>query len=102
MARPIKARYVRCNPEANYFKPRGIPVVDLEEVALLKDELLSVLAEEGGIIDVDGPVLLPEEVEIGKRIIEDIFRGIDSQGVAVGAEGGAVDALLDVMEFGAC
>ncbi len=39
MPRPIKARYVRCNPEANYFKPRGIPVVDLEEVVLLKDEL---------------------------------------------------------------
>jgi predicted DNA-binding protein (UPF0251 family) len=39
MPRPIKARYVQCNPEANYFKPRGIPVVDLEEVVLLKDEL---------------------------------------------------------------
>ena len=39
MPRPIKARHVRCNPEANYFKPRGIPVVDLEEGVLLQDEL---------------------------------------------------------------
>ena len=39
MPRPVKARHVGCNPEANYFKPRGIPVVDLEEVVLLKDEL---------------------------------------------------------------
>jgi predicted DNA-binding protein (UPF0251 family) len=33
---------VRCNPEADYFKPRGIPVLDLEEVVLLKDELEAV------------------------------------------------------------
>ena len=39
MPRPIKTRYVRCHPEANYFKPRGIPVVNLEEVVLLNDEL---------------------------------------------------------------
>ena len=39
MPRPVKARHVRCNPEADYFKPRGIPVIDLEEVVLLKDEL---------------------------------------------------------------
>ena len=39
MPRPIKARRVQCNPEANYFKPRGVPVSELEEVVLLKDEL---------------------------------------------------------------
>ena len=38
MPRPIKVRHVRCNPEANYFKPRGVPVSVLEEVVLLKDE----------------------------------------------------------------
>ena len=26
MARPFKKRRVGCNPQANYFKPRGIPV----------------------------------------------------------------------------
>ncbi|MGB9715765.1 MAG: DUF134 domain-containing protein [Thermodesulfovibrionales bacterium] len=39
MARPKKCRYVRCNPDAVYFKPRGIPMVHLEEIALTIDEL---------------------------------------------------------------
>ena len=39
MVRPVKKRRVGCNPEANYFKPRGIPVADLDEVVLTMDEL---------------------------------------------------------------
>ena len=39
MPRPVKVRRVRCSPEANYFKPRGVPVAVLEEVVLLKDEV---------------------------------------------------------------
>ena len=39
MARPIKKRRVGCNPQAIYFKPRGIPVADLDEVVLTMDEL---------------------------------------------------------------
>ena len=39
MARPFKKRRVGCKPEANYFKPRGIPVADLDEVVLTMDEL---------------------------------------------------------------
>jgi predicted DNA-binding protein (UPF0251 family) len=39
MARPFKTRRIGCNPEANYFKPRGIPVADLDEVVLTMDEL---------------------------------------------------------------
>ena len=39
MPRPIKTRRVQCNPEANYFKPRGVPVSILKEVVLLKDEV---------------------------------------------------------------
>ncbi|MGD9042562.1 MAG: DUF134 domain-containing protein [Desulfobacterales bacterium] len=39
MARPFKKRRVGCKPEANYFKPRGIPVADLDEVVLTLDEL---------------------------------------------------------------
>jgi predicted DNA-binding protein (UPF0251 family) len=41
MPRPRKYRRVCCNPSANYFKPRGIPVYDLEEVILEYDELES-------------------------------------------------------------
>jgi predicted DNA-binding protein (UPF0251 family) len=39
MPRPKKYRCVRCKPDATYFKPRGIPLIDLEEIALSLDEL---------------------------------------------------------------
>ena len=39
MARPVKRRRIGCDPQANYFKPRGIPVADLDEVVLSMDEL---------------------------------------------------------------
>ena len=39
MARPKKNRIVNCNPGAYYFKPRGIPLRDLESILLEKDEL---------------------------------------------------------------
>ena len=38
MVRPRLCRRVRCNPEVIYFKPRGIPLRELEEVILLVDE----------------------------------------------------------------
>ena len=39
MPRPFKRRRVCCNPDVNYFKPRGIPVAELEEINLTMDEL---------------------------------------------------------------
>ena len=39
MSRPKKGRCISCNPGVSYFKPRGIPLVDLEEVCLRLDEL---------------------------------------------------------------
>ncbi len=38
MARPINCRRVASMPQANYFKPRGIPLSELEEVILTIDE----------------------------------------------------------------
>ena len=57
MVRPIKDRTVAFDPEVNYFKPRGIPMIDLEEVTLAVDELeairladlLGMSHEEGGV-----------------------------------------------------
>jgi predicted DNA-binding protein (UPF0251 family) len=42
MPRPFRFRRVCCNPDANYFKPRGIPIDALEEVNLTMDELEAV------------------------------------------------------------
>ncbi len=38
MARPVQCRRISSMPEADYFKPRGIPLSVLEEVVLTVDE----------------------------------------------------------------
>ena len=38
MVRPHKNRMVAFNPDISYFKPRGIPLLDLEEVQITIDE----------------------------------------------------------------
>jgi len=42
MSRPCRCRRIRCKPDTNYFKPRGIPADMLEEVNLTLDELEAV------------------------------------------------------------
>ncbi|MCB0742375.1 MAG: DUF134 domain-containing protein [Ignavibacteriae bacterium] len=42
MARPKKNRITNCQPGAFFFKPRGIPLRDLESTILAKDELESI------------------------------------------------------------
>lgn len=42
MVRPLKMRRVGFNPNCTYFKPRGIPLANLEEVVLTKDTLEAV------------------------------------------------------------
>ena len=39
MARPKICRMVCCEPSVNYFKPRGIPLTELDRVNLAVDEL---------------------------------------------------------------
>lgn len=39
MVRPKNPRCLRFNPEVVYFKPRGVPLSELEEIELLPDEL---------------------------------------------------------------
>jgi predicted DNA-binding protein (UPF0251 family) len=41
MPRPRKHRRVCCNPSSYYFKPRGIPMYELQEIVLDHDELES-------------------------------------------------------------
>jgi uncharacterized protein len=50
MSRPKKERCIRCQPNAIYFKPRGIPLIHLEEVRLSLDELEAIrLADYEGL-----------------------------------------------------
>ncbi len=39
MPRPKKVRKIRFNPDVTYFKPRGVPLSELEDVALSLEEL---------------------------------------------------------------
>lgn len=39
MPRPKIRRCIQFNPNVDYFKPRGIPLSDLEEVELMPDEI---------------------------------------------------------------
>ena len=41
MPRPRKHRRICCNPSSVYFKPRGIPMYELQEIILDHDELES-------------------------------------------------------------
>jgi len=38
MSLPCKCRRVCGNPQADYFKPRGVPILELEEIVLTIDE----------------------------------------------------------------
>ena len=50
MPRPCRCRRIRCRPDTNYFKPRGIPLDALEEVNLTLDELEAIrLADLGDL-----------------------------------------------------
>ncbi|MDD2927800.1 MAG: DUF134 domain-containing protein [Candidatus Omnitrophica bacterium] len=54
MPRPCRCRRIRCNPDTNYFKPRGIPADSLEEVKLTLDELEAIrLADFNGLYQED-------------------------------------------------
>jgi uncharacterized protein len=39
MGRPKKCRWVEMEPGVNFFKPRGIPIRDLEQTVITVDEL---------------------------------------------------------------
>jgi predicted DNA-binding protein (UPF0251 family) len=48
--RPFRCRRISCNPEYRYFKPRGIPLSELEELNLGLDELEAIrLADKEGL-----------------------------------------------------
>ena len=54
MPRPIKPRRICCKPGSYYFKPRGVPLKDLEEVDLTMDELEAIrLADLKGMYQED-------------------------------------------------
>ncbi|MCL5024535.1 MAG: DUF134 domain-containing protein [Nitrospirae bacterium] len=54
MARPKKCRCIKSRPNALYFKPRGIPLTELEEISISLDEFEAIrLADHEGLYHED-------------------------------------------------
>lgn len=72
MPRPRKCRIIECKPDATYFKPRGIPLVDLVEVSLSIDELESIrLADLEGLYHKDAAA----KMQISRQTFGRILNG---------------------------
>ncbi len=92
MVRPKKDRLVAFNPKINYFKPRGIPVLDLDEVCLTVDEREAIrLADLLGLSHADAGERMGVSRATFGRIIQRARKVIADaiiNGKAVSVEGG--------------
>ena len=73
MARPIKQRCINCVPVANYYKPVGIPMRDLDEIVLALDELEAMrLTDLEGLYQADAA----ERMGISRQTIGNILNSV--------------------------
>jgi len=94
MTRPCRCRRIRCSPDSNYFKPRGIPLDKLEEINLTLDELEAVrLADLEGLYQEDAA----KKMEISRQTFGNIVNSAHKKiadallnGKALKIEGGPV------------
>jgi predicted DNA-binding protein (UPF0251 family) len=69
--RPKKCRHICCEIEGNYFKPKGIPLSELETVTLYPDELLALkLSDLDSIYQSDAASRMKISRQTFGRIIE--------------------------------
>jgi predicted DNA-binding protein (UPF0251 family) len=83
MSRPFKCRHIGCEPGTTYFKPRGIPLVELQEVTLTVDEFEAVR-----LADLEG--LYQEESAKKMKISRQTFGNIINS-----AHGKIADAIIN-------
>jgi predicted DNA-binding protein (UPF0251 family) len=77
MARPKRCRFVGCDPGARYFKPRGIPMGDLEDVTVTVDELEAIrLADLDGLYQEEAAKKMDVSRQTFGRIVESAHRKI--------------------------
>lgn len=84
MPRPKIARFMRFKPNVYYFKPRGVPMRELEEIVLLPDELEALkLYEYDGLhqmkaaqkMNISQPTFARILGSANKKIAEAIIKG---------------------------
>ena len=94
MSRPKCCRHVGCMPGKNYFKPRGIPSSQLDEVVLSLDEYEAVrLADFDGLYQEQAALRMNISRQTFGRIIAEAHRKIADvliNGKALKIEGGDV------------
>lgn len=94
MSRPKCCRHVCGVPDKNYFKPRGIPASDLEEVVLSLDEYEAIrLADYEQLYQEEAAVRMNISRQTFGRIIEEAHKKIADvliNGKALKIEGGEV------------
>jgi predicted DNA-binding protein (UPF0251 family) len=97
MARPFCCRRVAGEPESNYFKPRGVPLLSLDEVVMTVDEFEAIrLADLEGLYQEQAAGRMGISRPTFGRIIESAHRKVADAlvgGKALKIEGGEVTML---------
>jgi len=93
MPRPTHCRHVGCLPQANYYKPRGIPLSILQHVTLAVDELEAIrLADLQGLYQEQAAEKMNISRQTFGRILESAHKKIADALVnakALAIEGGS-------------
>ena len=77
MARPKKCRCVQSRPNVIYFKPRGVPLSDLEEIAISIDEFEAIrLADFEGFYHEESAVKMEISRPTFGRILNEAHRKV--------------------------
>ena len=96
MPRPVQPRTIEFVPRVTFFKPAGIPRVELEEVALTLDELEAVrLADLNGLYQEEAAPKMDISRSAFARILKSARRKIADalvHGKSLRLEGGPVQA----------
>lgn len=94
MTRPKYCRKIGCIPDINYYKPKGIPSSQLEEVILTLDEYESIkLADFEGLYQEDASLKMDISRQTFGRILDSAHRKIADvliHGKALKISGGEV------------
>jgi len=99
MVRPLNSRHIGCQPGSRYFKPRGVPLSDLEEVVLTMDEFEAIrLADLEGLYQEKAAEKMKISRQTFGRIAESAHRKVAEalvKGKALKIEGGEISMASD-------
>ncbi|MBW1648483.1 MAG: DUF134 domain-containing protein [Deltaproteobacteria bacterium] len=103
MVRPRKDRLVAFEPEVSYFKPRGIPMIELAEVCLTVDEREAIrLADQLGLSQEEAGRRMGVSRATFGRIIQRARRTVADaliSGKAIRIDGGNYRIVMDSRRF---